>query len=456
MPEEALEAEDEHYGLYRYRWVVLGSFMLIGAITQLMWLNYASITSTTGAGASHLVGVADIMHVSSFKITQLANVITLLYIPFSIPACIIIDRKGFRYAVMIGAVFTAGFSFLRLFTGNYAIVFIGMIGIGIGQPFVLNAITKMVSAWFPTDESALATGIATLSLFLGMIIALALPPELLKIFGDNMTGLRWMILAYILLATGGAVLFWMFAKARPPKPPKRTEQEVQEEGAAINWDSFKKLFKLYDFKLLCAIMFIGNGAIVGIFQLIDQILKPKHINSTTSGFVGAVMVIAGVIGCVVLPSLSDKFRKRKPFIVMSALVGIPMMFLIAQLSALSQVYVIWGITGFFLFAAYPLVLTMTEETTGHGLTGTATSIVLLLGNLGGVVVTLVMEGIKALTGGPTNSFYWAMIFLVVLFAVALLFKEMALAAAPMFTSTARVVPLTVRPSIPVSLCVTSG
>src|SRR5450759_537183 len=312
--------------------------MLIGALTQLMWLNYASITSTTGTGASHLVGVADIMHVSTFKITQLANVITLLYIPISIPAGIIIDRKGFRYAVMIGAVFTAAFSFLRLFTGNYALVLIGMIGIGIGQPFVLNAITKMVAAWFPTDESALATGVATLSLFLGMIIALALTPELLKVFGDNMTGLRWLILAYSIVATGGAVLFWLFAKAKPPKPPKRTEQELQEEGAAINWASFRKIFELYDFKLLCTIMFIGNGAIVGIFQLIDQILKPKQISSTTSGLIGAVMVIAGVIGCVVLPSLSDRFRRRKPFIVLSALVGIPTMFLLAQLSSVAQIY----------------------------------------------------------------------------------------------------------------------
>jgi len=411
--------EEEQYGLYRYRWVVLGAFMVIGALTQLMWLNYASITSTTGAGASHLVGVADIMHVSTFKITQLANVITLLYIPISIPAGIVIDRKGFRYAVMIGAVFTAAFSFLRLFTGNYALVFIGMIGIGIGQPFVLNAITKMVAAWFPTDESALATGIATLSLFLGMIIALALTPELLKVFGDNMTGLRWLILAYSIVATGGAVLFWMFAKAKPPKPPKRTEQELQEEGAAINWASFRKIFKLYDFKLLCTIMFIGNGAIVGIFQLIDQILKPKQISSTTSGLIGAVMVIAGVIGCVVLPSLSDKFRRRKPFIVLSALVGIPTMFLLAQLSSVAQIYIVSVVTGFFLFAAYPLVLTMTEETTGHGLTGTATSILLLLGNLGGVVITLVMEGLKTATGGANNSFYWSMIFLVLLFVVAL-------------------------------------
>ena len=280
--------EDEEYGLYRYRWVVLASFMVVGAITQILWLNYAAITSTTGAGASKLIGVAELMNVSTFKITQLANVNNLLFLPFAIPAGILIDRKGFRYSVMLGAVLTAGFSFLRLFTGNYWMVFIGMAGIAIAGPFVLIAMTKMVAAWFPTEESALATGLATMSMFLGMIVALALTPALLKAFGDTLSGLRWMVLVFDIIATAGVVVFWLFAKAKPPKPPKRTEHELQEEGAAIDWGSVRKIFRLYDFKLLCVLMFVGFGAVTAILQLIDQIMKPKGINSSTSGLIGGV------------------------------------------------------------------------------------------------------------------------------------------------------------------------
>jgi len=396
--------------------VVLGSFMLVGALTQLMWLNYAAITTST----SELTGVAGLMGVSESSVTLLATMFPLLYIPVSIPAGIIIDRKGFRYAVLLGAVLTACFSFLRLFTGNYALVLIGMIGIAIGQPFVLNSITKMVAAWFPTEESALATGIATLSLFLGMIVALALTPALLKAFGDSLSGLRWLVLVYSVAAAGGALLFALFGKAKPPRPPARTEAELQEEDAAINWGSLKAIFGLYDFKLLCAIIFIGNGAFVGILQLTDQILKPKHptINQSTAGFIGAVMVIAGVVGCVVIPALSDRFMRRKPFIVIATAVAIPTVFLLAQLNSTAQIYAVSAVMGFFLFSAYPLVLTFAEETTGHALTGTATSILLLLGNAGGVVLTLVMIAMKPLEGGG-RVFYWSLVFLVFLFGVAL-------------------------------------
>jgi len=406
--------EDEQSGLYAYRWVVLGAFMFVAAVTQIMWLNYAPITSET----QKLMGASG-APLSEFKIVLLALMFPLLYIPVSIPAGIIIDRKGYRYAVLVGAVLTTGFGFLRLFAGNYPLVLIGMIGIAVGQPFVLNSITKMVSSWFPTEESATATGIATLSLFLGMILALALTPALLNAFGKHqLSSLRWIVLIYNLIAVAALVLFFLLAKKQPLKPPKRTEDELQAESAAINWGSFRKIFALYDFRLLCIILFIGNGAFVGILQLLEKILKPKGIGTTTAGNIGAVMVLAGVVGCVVLPALSDKYMRRKPFLILAACVALPTLFMIGALKGVPAIYINAVFAGFFIFAAFPLVLTLAEETTGHALTGTATAILLLLGNAGGVVLTLLMEAIKGSKETNAGSF-WAMFFLVVLFAVAL-------------------------------------
>ncbi len=410
MEDEGKDPKDV-YGIYSYRWVVLAVFMLVAAITQIMWLNYAPITSQTQA----------LMGVSEFKVVLLATMFPLLYIPVSIPAGIIIDRKGFRYAVLIGAFFTAACSFLRLFAGNYPLVLLGMIGISIGQPFVLNSITKMVSAWFPTEESALATGLATLALFLGMIVALAVTPPLLKGFGeDKLSSIRYVVLIYSMIGTGGLMLFALLGRARPPKPPKRAEHEIQSESAAIDWSSIRSIFALYNFRLLCVIIFIGNGCFIGLLQLLEKILKPKGISTGTAGNIGAVMVIAGVVGCVVIPAISDKIMRRKPFIIIAACVAIPTIFLIGSLSSAPLIFLVGVILGLFLFSAYPIVLTYAEETTGAALTGTATSILLLLGNGGGVIITMIMESVKGATGGPEGSFFQAMLFLVLLFGIALL------------------------------------
>ncbi len=404
-----MEREEEH-AVYGFRWVVLAAFMFVAAVTQLMWLNYAPITSQT----------QELMGASEFRVVLLATMFPLVYIPVSIPAGFIIDRKGFRFAVIIGALLTTAFSFLRLFAGNYALVLVGMIGISLGQPFVLNSITKMVSTWFPTEESALANGLASLSLFLGMIIALAATPPLLKAFGETEIGsLRWVVLIYSLVSLASLVLFALLGKARPPKPPKRTEREALGEEAAINLKSLRSLFALHDFRLLCVIIFIGNGSFVGLMQLIEKILNPKGIETGTAGNIGAVIVLAGVVGCVVLPSISDRIMRRKPFIVLAALAAAPTLFLIGALENAALLFIVGGTLGFFLLSALPVLLALCEETTGSTLTGTATSMLLLLGNAGGVVITLIMEGIKGATGGAAESFFWAMVFLALLFVASL-------------------------------------
>ncbi len=399
----------DHHGLYGYRWVVLGSFMFVAAVTQLMWLNYAPITSQT----------EELMKVSEFKVVLLATMFPLVYVPVSIPAGILIDRKGFRYAVVTGALLTAVFSFLRLFADNYVLVLLGMIGISVGQPFVLNSITKLVSTWFPTEESALANGLGSLSLFLGMIVAMAFTPSLLKAFGEeNVSSLRWVVLIYDLVAVAALLAFVFLGRARPPRPPKRMEKGVPGEEATIDLKGMRTLFGLHDFRLLCGIILIGNGSFVGLMQLLEKILKPKGIETGTAGNIGAVMVLAGVAGCVVLPSISDRMMRRKPFLVLAAATSAPLLFLMGALQSAAVMFLLGGLLGFFLLSAFPVLLALSEETTGAGLTGTATSVLLLLGNAGGVVITLIMEAIKGGTGGVEGSFFWAMVFLALLSTAA--------------------------------------
>ena len=401
---------EERTGTYRYRWVVLAAFMFVAALTQLMWLNYAPILSRT----QELMGLTD-----ELPVVILMLMFPLVYVPVSIPAGFIIDRRGFRYAVMIGAFLTAAFSFLRLAAHNYPLVLIGMVGISVGQPFVLNSITKLVSTWFPSEESAIASGLATLSLFLGMIVAQAVTPPLLEAFGGDLGALRLVVLVYSLAAAAACVLFALFGKARPRKPPKRTEEEALGEDVAINMRSLRSLLGLHNFRILCVVIFIGNGSFVGLMQLVEDILKPRGIESDTAGFIGAVTVLAGVVGCIVIPLISDKLMWRKPFLLLAAAVAAPTLVLFGGLKSAALIFVVGGFLGFFLLSAFPVLLALSEETTGALLTGSATSILLLLGNAGGVVLTLAMEGVKGATGG--DSFFWALLMLALLFVAAFFF-----------------------------------
>ena len=95
----------EKQKVYGYRWVVLIVYMYIAALTQLFWLNFASIDTF----------LEKRLDTSAMSIGWLALVFPLVYLFLSIPSGIIIDKKGFKFSVGIGAILTGLFAAIRLF-----------------------------------------------------------------------------------------------------------------------------------------------------------------------------------------------------------------------------------------------------------------------------------------------------------------------------------------------------
>jgi len=132
--------EQISFKVYGYRWVVLLAFMLVVVVNQLLWITFAPITSS----AAKYYGVSDL------SIGLLSMSFMIVYIVISIPASWAIDTYGIRVAVGIGAALTGIFGLLRgLWAVDYTLVLISQIGIAVGQPFILNAITKVAARWFP-------------------------------------------------------------------------------------------------------------------------------------------------------------------------------------------------------------------------------------------------------------------------------------------------------------------
>ena len=132
---------------------MLTVYMLMVAVNQMLWITFAPITGD----AMVYYGVSDL------KIGILSMCFMIVFIAVSIPASWIIDKYGIRIGVGTGAVFTGVFGLIRGFAGtDYRILLIAQIGIAIGQPFILNAITKLAARWFPMEERATAAGLGTL------------------------------------------------------------------------------------------------------------------------------------------------------------------------------------------------------------------------------------------------------------------------------------------------------
>ncbi len=369
--------EQTDFKIYSYRWVVLLAFMLVVAINQLMWITFAPITSS----AVTYFGVSDL------SIGLLSMSFMIVYIVISIPASWMIDTYGLRTAVGIGAALTGIFGLMRGFVSpNYTLVLIAQIGIAIGQPFILNAVTTVAARWFPIQERATAAGLGSLAMYLGILVALVLTPYL-----TIQSQIRGMLLTYGIVSVIAAVVFFAFAKERPPTPPCPPDQE----GRSLVIDGFKESLRMRDFVLLMAIFFVGLGVFNAVTTWIEDIVRPRGFSIIQAGNTGGLMIVGGIIGAVVIPIISDHYRKRTPYLLL-AVIGATLG-LVGVTFATSYWFLLISafVFGFFLLSAGPIGFQYGAEVTHPTPEGTSNGLLLLMGQISGIVFILGLDSFKS-------------------------------------------------------------
>jgi len=391
-----------------YRWAVMLAFMAVVAINQLLWITYAPVTSDA----------AKYYNVSTLSIGLLSMSFMIVYILVSIPASWVIDRFGIRIAVGIGAVLTGIFGLLRGLAGsNYSLALFAQIMIAVGQPFILNAITSVAARWFAPDERATASGLGSLSIYLGILAGMLVTPLLALRFGFSQ-----MLLIYGILSLLPVVTFFLFVKERPANVPASTEPEVR----SLMFDGLRETFKNRNFLLLLAIFFVGLGAFNAVTTWIEDLLKPRGFTITQAGVTGGMMIIGGILGAVIMPTLSDKKHKRVPFIlasILGATLGLAgVTYASSYLMLLASAFVL----GFFLLSAGPIGFQFGAEITRPVPEGTSNGLLLLMGQISGILFIFGMELLKSPeTGSMTGSLNVLLVLMVAVLLLCTRLKEPA-------------------------------
>lgn len=388
------------FKIYGYRWIMLVVYMFIVAMNQLLWITFAPITSE----AIHYYGVSELW------IGILSMSFMVIFILFSIPASWIIDTYGIRIGVGIGALLTGIFGLMRGFVStNFDLLLVSQIGIAIGQPFLLNAITKLSARWFPINERATASGLGTLAMYIGILAGMIFTP-----FLSLSSGIDGMLLFYGILSVIAATVFILFAKEGPPTAPCLPGQEER----ALVLDGFKIIFRSKDFLWLMLIFFIGLGVFNSVTTWIEAILNPRNISVTQAGIIGGVMIAAGIAGAMVIPLLSDRYRRRVPFIQL-ALVGAMLGLIgISYSTNYSLILLSGGVLGFFLLSSGPIGFQYGAEITYPASEGSSNGLLLMMGQISGIAFIFGMDIFKSEIDGSMSNPLMVMIGLMVISLVA--------------------------------------
>ena len=386
------------YKVYGYRWLILLAFMLVVAFNQLLWITFAPITGSAAA----YYGVSDL------SIGLLSMSFMIAYIVVSFPASWVIDTFGFRVAVGIGAGLTGVFGLMRgLGASSYTLVFIAQVGIAIGQPFILNAVTKVAARWFPLQERATASGFGSLAIYMGILVGMLLTPQL-----SLRAGIASMLLIYGVGAFIAGVIFMVVARERPASPPCPPEQEER----TLMLEGLRQVFRKKDFLLLMLIFFFGLGIFNSVTTWIEDIVRPRGFSITQAGIAGGLMIAGGVIGALILPTLSDHYRRRVPFIVVALAGAIPGLVGVTFATSSGLLMLSAFALGFFLLSSGPIGFQYGAEIARPTPEGTSTGLLLLMGQISGIAFIFGMDSFKV---PGTNSMTPSLVALIGLMLVSL-------------------------------------
>jgi FLVCR family MFS transporter 7 len=371
----------------------------------MQWITFAPITSEAVA----------FYKVPAMQIDFLSLMFMIVYLFVSIPASYIIDTWGIRIGIGIGAALMGIFGFMKGFYGASSnMVLIAQIGLAVGQPFVLNSVTKVGVRWFPLHERATQAGISVLAQFVGIIIAMAATPYLFTSYG-----MEKMLMLYGIATLTGAVIFLLLNKEHPPTPPC---PPGHDERIGV-FAGMKHIFKQRDMIYLLIIFFIVLGIFNAVTTWIEQIISPRGFTITQAGIAGALMMVGGIVGASIIPPLSDKMRKRKPFLVL-AMIGI-----VPGLVGLALVGNYWllltssFIFGFFIMAGGPVGFQYCAEICYPAPEATSQGLLILAGQISGILFIFGMDVATAEGASKTPAMVFFLALTLACIFIALKLKE---------------------------------
>lgn len=125
---------------------------------------------------------------------------------------------------------------------------------------------------------------------------------------------------------------------------------------------------------------------------IDQICQVKGLTVEQTGIIGGMMLVAGIIGALILPQFSDRYQRRKMFIILAMAGMTPGLAGLALFNDYILLLISSFILGFFLLGAgAPVGFQYCAEITCPAPESISQGLLLFSGQISGILFILFMN-----------------------------------------------------------------
>jgi MFS transporter, FLVCR family, feline leukemia virus subgroup C receptor-related protein len=139
LEEQGKKQKEPEYRQYPYRYVIMAAYCLLSVVTGMGWVIVTPIS----------VSIAKAYHISDQLVSVLPLSYMVLYAFANFPSNWLIDVKGIRIGILVGATGTFLGALLRCFVAyDFMFIVAGQILCALVQVVILNAPTTIAVRWF--------------------------------------------------------------------------------------------------------------------------------------------------------------------------------------------------------------------------------------------------------------------------------------------------------------------
>jgi len=346
----------------------VAAYAALSGSNQMLWLTFAPLT--TPAATRYGTSVE--------TIGWLAQIFPLVYVVLAVPAGLALDR-WLVPALSVGALLNGVGGLVRLFGDGFGPVLAGQLMIAVAQPLILGAVTLVADRSVRVGSRTQAIAYASAGLFAGMLVALTLAPA----FGADRLGSLLVVQAAIAVTASAAMLVTM------PRGPRAVDIRSEPRVRAVLADP--------QLRVLLGISLLGFGVFVALTTWLQALLAPAGVSATAADVMLLLLVGTGVLGGVLLPAPVISRGGGRTALRVAVVVATAACVVLAVVPGVVTGLVMSALIGLVLLTALPIILTLVEQRAGDA-GATATGLVWLAGNAGGIAAALLVQATLARPG----------------------------------------------------------
>eukprot|EP01017_Pseudomicrothorax_dubius_P003704 TRINITY_DN10585_c0_g2_i1.p1 TRINITY_DN10585_c0_g2~~TRINITY_DN10585_c0_g2_i1.p1 ORF type:complete len:451 (+),score=49.15 TRINITY_DN10585_c0_g2_i1:145-1497(+) len=286
------ENPSNNFREYGYRFVVSAVFAIGSCTSGLMWISFAPLANTLEKAYG----------ISSYELNSLGLLYSGLYLPSSLLAQYFIDNLDLRSSVLTASSLTALGAFLRLFINKtgFGIVIAGQVFAAIGQPFFLNAVTKLTVDWYRPKARSIATSVLFAGNQIGVVLGFFIPSLFVQ-WNDTtpIEDIRGQVGQFVTFQAGVGValllLVLSFFKSKPPTPPGVAAIRATENFK----EALRSSLLSKDYMAFAVGYALNLSGYIAFSTVLDSLITPLGYGDSASQSAGTAMNITSVIGQLV-------------------------------------------------------------------------------------------------------------------------------------------------------------